>query len=437
MNLFKKKTTFKRGVHPPSNKRTADCAIESFPMPKRVYVPLSQHIGAPCETIVEEGQRVVCGQLIGEAKAYVCSNVFSPVSGTVVGTEYRITAGGGKVLHIVIDNDGLYERVRMSPLTEEATAEEIKQRLRDAGIVGMGGATFPTFVKLNPSKAVDTLIINAAECEPYITCDYRMLLEHTEEIVVGASLMKKSLGVERLVIALEDNKKSVVPLLTKYAEGIAEVVLLKTKYPQGAEKQLIYAITGRVVPSGGLPQDVACVVNNVSTAYAAWRASKKGEPLFERIMTVDGDAVEKRGNFLVGGGVTYQNIYDYCRGSVDEDKLFKVVSGGPMMGFAQGDLQAVTTKGTSSILFLTKEQVNTQPSSACINCANCAKVCPMMLMPMFIDSCIINGDIDGAKKYGAMECIECGSCAYACPAKRNLVQSCRLAKKKIKESAKP
>ena len=344
------------------------------------------------------------------------------------------TAPGGTCNHVVIANDEKYDKVTL-PALNNPSPEEIVHRIQEAGIVGMGGATFPTHVKLSPKTHVDTLIINAAECEPYITCDYRLLLEKTDEFIAGVLLLKKALGAEHVFIGIEKNKpEAIKKLIADCVNTDIVVAPCKVKYPQGAEKQLIYAVTRRKVPCGGLPADVGVVVSNVHTAYSVARAVYNGEPSYKRAMTVSGSGVQNPGNFWVRTGTSYQFIYD----TLDKDeslpeKNVKIISGGPMMGFAQPSMRVCTTKGSSSLLFLTEQDVENKPRTQCINCAGCAKVCPMHLMPMKIEAAVLSGDWEDAKKYGVLNCIECGCCAYNCPAKRPLTQAIRLGKKTIKE----
>ncbi len=402
-----------------------------FPTPQTVSIPLSQHIGAPAAAVVAVGDEVKVGTMIGKAASFVSANVFSSVSGKVTDIVTCRTAIGAKATHIVIENDGAYEEDFLEPLLSPDAAE-IKSRVAEAGIVGMGGATFPTHVKLSPKTPVDVLIINAAECEPYITCDYRLSLEKTSEIFKGVEYMMTALGVENAYIGIEENKPDAIAKLSALATDRIRVIPLVTKYPQGAEKQLIYAITGRVVPEGALPSDVGAVVDNVHTAFAIYEAVELGKPSFMRAMTVSGKACTRPGNYWVRNGVGYKDIAAYC-GETDDAK--KVISGGPMMGFAQTDLAPSTGKGTSSLLFLTEEEVSSgdKPISACINCASCASHCPMRLMPMFIERAVEAEDAALAKKYHALSCLECGCCAYVCPARRPLVTAMRRAKKLIKE----
>ena len=404
-------------------------------MPEKVYISLSQHIGAPAKPVVNIGDEVLEGQMVGEAGGFVSAPVFSSVSGKVSKIVKLPTAIGQMVDCIEIENDFQYTPFRLEPL-EDPTKEQILARIKEAGIVGMGGATFPTHVKLSPKDPVDTLIINGAECEPYITCDYRLFLEHAKDVVEGTKLLMKALGVEKGYIAIENNKPEAIKVMKAAANGGVEIVPLKTKYPQGAEKQIIYAVTKRVVPAGGLPAQVGCVVSNTHTAYAVAKAVFEGETLFKRAMTVSGDGVEKAGNYWVRGGIPFSFIYDTLRGDVPEETTAKVINGGPMMGFAQASLRPVTAKGTSSLLFLSEKQLSLQEPTQCINCGKCIAHCPMRLVPRDYERAVVGKDFDKAEKLGVMNCIECGSCAFICPAKRPLVQAIRLAKKEIRSRGK-
>ena len=423
--------TFKHGTHPPAMKITQDCALEELSVPEILYIPLSQHIGAPAKAVVNVGDHVLQGQLLGEAASFVSANVYSSVSGEVTGIEKRPTAIGMEVDHIVIKNDYKYESVSLEPL-ENPTKEQIFARIKEAGIVGMGGATFPTHVKLSPKNPVDVFIINAAECEPYITCDYRLLLEKAQDIIDGIHYVMKVLDVKKAYIGVEANKPKAIEYLASVVPDDIAVMKLKTKYPQGAEKQLIYSITKRIVPAGGLPADVGCVVSNTHTCYSIARAIA-GEPCFKRAMTVSGQGVEKKGNYWVLNGTPYSYIYEQCRGNVDEKMTHKIISGGPMMGFAQVNLNACTAKGSSSLLFLSNKEFEHHTPSQCINCGRCINHCPMNLKPRDIDDAVQEKDYKKALDLGVMNCIECGVCSYSCPAKRTLVQSMKLAKKSIKE----
>ena len=432
--------TFKGGVHPASNKGLSDKKnIEYMSAPKTVYIPLSQHIGKPATPVVAVGDRVLMGQKIGEADGFVSAHVFSSVTGTVKAIEKR-QGVLSSVEHIVIERDGeaeKTERFRL-PVLETRDKEHILERIKESGIVGMGGAGFPTHVKLSPKEPVDTFIINAAECEPYITCDYRIMLEYTEQFLRGALYMAKAVGLDKVYIGIEDNKTDAAEFVARVARENnynVEVRVLKTKYPQGAEKQLIYAMTGRKVKTGGLPSGVGVVVDNVHTALSVALAVEDGQTLYKRIMTVTGGAVVEPKNFWCYSGSTYDDAISFCGGAKEGDDVpVKLISGGPMMGISVSDETIACTRTTSCLLLLTKDEAFTGSLHPCINCGKCAGVCPMRLMPMYIDSYILAGDVRGAVKYGAKDCIECGSCAYICPAKRPLVQSIRLAKAKARSS---
>ena len=424
---------FRGGVHPSDNKNLSkNCQLEEFPPVAKVYIPLSQHIGAPAKECVNVGDKVSCGTLIGQASGFVSANVFSSVSGTVVGFKKMHNASSQMVNHVVIENDKEY-RKELLPRLAEITPETIKQRVFDAGIVGMGGATFPTHVKLSPKNKIDYLIINGAECEPYITCDYRLCLEKGEEVIKGTEYLMLALGVEKAFIALEKNKADAVEHLKTITKPNIEIVSLPVRYPQGSEKQLIYAVTRRKVPCGALPANVGVVVDNVHTAYAVWDAVDNCNPLYKRAMTVSGKACNPK-NLWVDNGVTYSAIYDYCK--IEDVELSKVISGGPMMGFSQQNLEPATGKGTSSLLFLTKDEFSICNPSPCINCGRCAKHCPMNLMPMFLDKASLTDDVATLKKYGVMNCLECGCCSYICPAKRPLVQSIKRGKSLVRKEEK-
>ncbi len=421
--------TFSHGIHPKGNKDlTKNFAAVEFPPTDLLYIPVQQHIGSPATPVVNIGQRVLMGEKIAEKSSAFSANVHASVSGIVKDIVIKDTSSGGKARHIVIENDFKYEETRLEPL-ENPTAEDIVARVEDAGIVGMGGATFPLSIKLKPTTKIDTLIINGAECEPYITCDYRLMIEKPQEIIEGIKLLMKALDVEHTIIGIEDNKKDGAQALLKYTDEKIDIVLLKTKYPQGGEKQLIYAATRAVVPYGKLPSDIGKVVVNITTAYTVYESVKLGKTSYERMMTISGKAVDRPSNLIVKVGTPYEKLAEY----VGAHDYVKVISGGPMMGFAQVHLNAAVAKGTSSILFMRSQDVRKEKMTACINCARCSAACPMRLMPMHIDAYSLAGDYKKAKTYGAMSCIECGSCAYVCPAKRPLVQSIRLSKKIIKE----
>ena len=425
--------TFRHGVHPAGNKAyTADKETRVMPPPAVVSIPVAQHIGKPSVPVVSPGDRVVKGQKIAAASG-LGADVFASVSGTVTAVEDRPTLAG-ICRHILIENDYKDETTHFSPLSDPSR-REILSRVAECGIVGMGGAGFPTAVKLDADKPVDTLIVNGAECEPYITCDYRLMVERSDEVIDGALLMATAAGVRHATIAVEDNKRDAAALLAARIEAgklNAEVVTVKTKYPQGAEKQLVYAVTKRRVPAGKLPTAVGCIVSNVHTAYAVHQAVREGKPSYERYMTVSGDGIAEPANLLVATGTSYKDVIDFCGG--EKGRAVKMISGGPMMGIAASGPDFSVTKTSGCLLLLTADAAFTGAPGPCINCAGCSKACPMSLMPMYIDACILHGDLDGAEKYGAKHCIECGCCAYVCPAKRPLVQSIRLAKKKLREA---
>ena len=429
----------------PDNKDlTATAVIEQMPVVTDYYVPLSQHIGKPAQPVVNVGDEVVEGQLIAEASAYVSANVHSPVCGEVAELVKRKNAQGNVVDCIHIRSNGKQDKFVL-PALDDPSPEQIVERVREAGIVGMGGAGFPTAVKLQPKDPVDSLVINAAECEPYLNCDNRLIIERTDRFLAGVRLIAKAIGVSKIYIGIEANKTEAYNKLleqdgviadTKEAlenrkEGDIVVVLLKAKYPQGAEKTLIKACLNREVPVGALPAAVGCIVDNVGTAYAVWDAVVNGRPLYKRLMTVSGRGVVNPKNIEVPVGTPLSQIVELCGGLTDN--AVKLVSGGPMMGFSLMNLDVCTTKTDSGFLALTDKEASTVLPTPCINCGRCASVCPMRLMPMYIDFYTTVGDTENAVKYGALNCFECGTCAYVCPAKRPIVQSVRLTKIKAKE----
>lgn len=408
-----------------------DKPIEPMPPSEHYFVALSQHIGVPAKPVVEVGATVAAGTLIARADGMISANVFSPVSGTVAGIETRKNKQGANAPFIHIKND-FKNREEFMPPADASDARAVRERIGEAGIVGLGGAGFPTLVKLSPSKPVDILIINAAECEPYLTCDYRVMLDRTEEFVKGVKILSSCLGVARTVIGIEENKMEAYEKLRAF-DGF-ELILLEKKYPQGGEKQLIYACCGRVVPAKALPMDVGVVVQNVATALAVYEAVEKGKPLYERVVTVSGKGVAEPKNLLVKTGTLFEEALDFC-GGISEDTQ-KLIAGGPMMGTSLYDASGVFTKTDSGLLALTGEEANVSQPSNCISCGACARACPMNLMPMYIDFYALAGDFKTSEKYGTNHCIECGCCANVCPAKRPLVQSIRLAKAKLREKAK-
>lgn len=413
------------GIHPRGNKELSkDCPLEVMPLPEEVAVSCSQSLGKPASPIVETGQTVKCGELIAKAEGEVSSDVFASVSGTVTAVKELTAANGATEKFIFIKSDGKDEKAFLPPLTEP-DAEAIKARVRDCGIVGLGGAGFPSAVKLAPKTPVDTLIVNGAECEAYLTCDHRLMLERTDEIVRGARYAAKALGVTNIIIGIEANKPDCIKLFEPY-ENI-KVVILAKKYPIGGEKQLIYSATGRKIGLGKLPADCGVIVHNVATCFAVCEAVEQGKPLYERIVTVSGKAVKQPKNLWVRVGTSVQSIVDYCGGEVETPK--KVVRGGPMTGIALASYDAYTHKTTSGILLLNKSEAAAEEPTPCLNCGKCADVCPMHLMPMNTAFYSAAGDFDAAAKYGnTAYCIECGACEYICPAKRPLIQAIRKTK---------
>ncbi|WP_422444477.1 electron transport complex subunit RsxC [Thermoanaerobacterium sp. DL9XJH110] len=434
--------TFRGGIHPPYNKEfTKHKPVEKANLPQKVIIPMSQHVGAPCEPIVKVGDQVKKGQKIGEAKAFVSAPIHASISGKVVAVEPRPHPGGGLVMSVVIESDGkdeFYEGVKPPKPLEEMTPDEIKNLIREAGIVGMGGAGFPTQVKLSPppGKTIDTIIVNGAECEPYLTADHRLMVERPEDVILGLQAIMKATGVKNGFIAIEENKPDAVEAIRQAIEGREgiEVVVLATKYPQGGEKQLINAVTGREVPSGGLPMDVHVIVDNAGTCAAIADAIKTGMPLIERIATITGSGVKEPKNLLIRVGTPFGEIIEQCGGFKGEPG--KVIMGGPMMGLAQSALDVPAVKGTSGILVLEKTDVKLAERSACIRCARCVDACPIHLLPTNLAKFAERGMWIEAEEYHALDCIECGCCAYVCPAHIPLTQLIRLAKNHIIASKK-
>ena len=429
--------TFGRGAHPPASKFTANVPLAEFDAPELLRVPLSQHIGAPAVPVVEVGDTVAAGQPIGESGGFVSARVHAPVSGRVTAVKKGVTPTGAQCVHIEIEND-FEGRTAFLPPLDDPTPDTIRERVRECGIVGMGGAGFPTHVKLAPKTAPEFFLLNGAECEPYITCDCRLMTERAEEIVRGARLMAKAAGAGVALIGVESNKKGAYAALEKACGGADDVrpVLLRTKYPQGAEKQMVFALTGRRVPPGGLPADVGCVVDNVHTAYAVARAVDMGEPLISRAVTVGGGETGAPGNFFMPVGTPFSFVREKTRGERSDEDIVKVISGGPMMGVAQSGLDACVSKTTSSLLFFgAKESAATSPTQ-CINCGRCIRQCPMKLSPRDIEKAVVAGDFPRTEELYVTDCMECGVCSYVCPAKRPLVQAIRLAKKTLKERRK-
>lgn len=430
--------TFKGGIHPPHGKEYSNKKpIERAEAPKVVYIPIQQHIGAPAKPIVEVGDEVKLGQKIAEAGGFVSANIHSSVSGKVIAIEPH-EIPNGKGMCIVIENDfkeELHESVKPHGKLEDLSKEEIVEIIKEAGIVGMGGATFPTHVKVcpPPGSTAEFVILNGAECEPYLTADHRLMLEQPEKVVLGCRALMKVLDVNKGFIGIEENKPDAIEAVQNVAKDFPEieVVTLKVKYPQGAEKQLIYACTGREVPSGGLPIAAGAVVDNVGTAAAIADAITTGMPLIERITTVTGPCIAEPKNLITKIGTRVNEIIDQCGGYKEGTNLGKVIMGGPMMGFTQWHTEISTNKGSSGILLLTEEESRTPEMQNCIRCGRCTDVCPSFLQPLLISAYSMKNDFDKAEEQNAMDCIECGSCSFICPARRPLVQTIRTAKREI------
>jgi len=432
MNLF----TFRGGVHPPENKlQTENLATEVFGASKMLYVPMLQHIGAPLEPTVKIGEKVLKGQKLGDSEAFVSSPVHSPVSGTVKKIEVMPFPLSGKVTTVVIENDEQEEWAELTKLEnwEAASNEEILAMVREKGIVGIGGACFPTHIKLNPPKDVkiDTLLLNGAECEPYLNSDNRLMLEEPHKIIEGIKIIMKVLGVEKAHIGIEDNKPEAIASMKKACEGTKiEVAMLKTQYPQGGEKQLIKAVLDRDVPSGGLPSAVGVVVQNTGTAAAIYEGLVEGMPIIEKIVTVSGLAVGKPMNLKVKIGTMFNEILDHAK--TNRDEIEKLVMGGPMMGMAQPSETVPVIKGTSGLLALTKEETNPYKPKSCIVCGKCIKACPMDLLPNMYAKLARFKRWEEMGDFHLMDCIECGSCSYICPANRPLTEAIKIGKAKLR-----
>jgi len=427
--------SFAGGVHPPDNKQwSAHLPIEECPLPAELVIPLSQHIGAPAELCVEVGARVGKGDMLGRAKGFVSVPVHASTSGEVVAIESRPHPSGRDLPAVILRPDGedRWGKILPEVAPERLTREQTLDRIRDAGVVGMGGATFPAHVKLMPpeDKPIDALILNGVECEPYLTADHRLMLEVPERIVVGAEEVANLLGVSRVCVGIENNKPDAIEAMHAASRGSRlEVIPLQVKYPQGAEKQLIKAVLGREVPSGGLPMDVGVVVQNVGTVAALHQAVKHGMPLVDRITTVTGPGIATPKNLRVRIGTPLQHLVDYCGGMCEDPG--KLIMGGPMMGMALLNLEVPVTRGTSGVLILREADVSVRPEGPCIRCARCVQHCPAHLLPTSIAASARREMFDQAAELGALDCIECGCCSFECPASLPLVQSIRTAKAAI------
>ncbi|HET6426811.1 MAG TPA: electron transport complex subunit RsxC [Phycisphaerae bacterium] len=433
--------SFARGVHPAGRKElAAEGGIEVVPTPAQVAVPLLQHTGAPCEPLVKPRQQVALGELIGKADAFVSAPVHASIAGTTQMPSVTTLPNGRHVRTIPIK--AAEEQLSAAELWQDTFGgdwptdgldnyppEQIVEAVHAAGVVGLGGAAFPTHVKLtrNQAKPIDTLLVNGCECEPYLTADYRLMLQAAEPIVAGGLLAARAAGAERIVIAIEDNKPAAAKRMAEAAEGTdVDVAIVKTKYPMGGERQVIPAVLDREVPTGGLPRDVGVVVVNVGTAAAIAAAVLRGRPLTHRIISVTGDGIAQPKNLLAPIGAGYGDLIAACGGL--KETAGRVIAGGPMMGFALAELDVPVTKGTSGVVVLTKEQARSSEETACIRCGRCVDVCPLGLVPTKIALACRHGDWETARRYYLTACIECGCCAYICPAKIPLVQLMRMGK---------
>ncbi len=444
MRTVKSAFKFKGGVHPDYNKELARAKpIEKLPCPAELVVSMSQHLGAPAKCIVKPGDYVERGQLIGEKNGFISVCVRAPAAGLVKSVEARSGAAGGVAPAVILDttaekpSDLQPSTFNLQPLDwRTASREDLLKRIEEAGICGMGGAGFPTSVKLNPppGKRCEYLILNGAECEPYLCADHHLMVERADRIRIGVEIMRKILGDCAVRIAIEANKPDAIAAMEKaFADisGNVEIVVLPVLYPQGSEKHQIYATVGRIVPEPpALPIDVGCVVENVGTVAAIADAVEKGEPLLERVTTVSGDAVQEPKNILAPCGTKYSDLVAFCGG--EKGVPAKVISGGTMMGFAVPNLEIATTKTTSGLLLLSKNRIFQYSSQACINCGRCVRACPMNLNAAEIAKAVEADDIKAAEDLHVMTCIECGACSFSCPAYRPITQFCRRAKNSIR-----
>lgn len=426
---IRKGKNYPYGIHVKDMKHlTKDLPIETIPDSQKIYISMSQHIGAPSTPIVNVGDVVKKGQMIGEAMGAISANVFSSVSGKVIAIEDIVNGLGQKQKYVVIENDYAKEEVFFDEMTSFEPSDII-ERVRLAGIVGLGGAGFPTAVKLTPKNQLDTLIINAAECEPYLTCDYRLMIERPEEIYKGIKYTARALNLNKIIVGIEANKPEAIKIFARYDD--IDVVVLKKQYPMGSEKHLIYCTTGRKVPCGKMPFDVGVCVQNIKTMIAVYEAIELNKPLAKTVITVSGKAVESPKNLRVALGTPFEDIIAYCGGA--KDNLKKIVAGGPMMGKALTSTTQFTRKTDSGLLLLAKGEASESLPSFCIDCGKCADNCPMRLLPSAMEREILSNEFLKAEKLGLMNCIECGSCAYNCPAKRPLTQGFSYAKLKLRE----
>lgn len=424
-----------KGVRAPHCKNTMDHAVQKMPIPDKVSICMSQHMGPPCGTSVKPGEEVKVGQVIGEPSGFFGVPIHSSVSGKVTGIEEIIMPGGIRTKTVVIETDKAqtyHESVQKPEVTDR---ESFLKAVRDSGLVGLGGAGFPTHIKFNPPNldAVDTLIVNGAECEPYITSDYRTMMERGEDVALGIEAVMKHLGIPNCIIGIEDNKPKAIERMNELTKGRSgvRVLSLSARYPQGAEKVLIHATTGRVVPEGKLPADVNCIVSNITTLAQLARYLKYGLPLIDKWLTVDGGAIANPQNVQALIGTPAKEVIAFCGGYSKEPR--KLLMGGPMMGIALYNEDYPILKNNNAILAFDESQVEEFAESACIRCGRCVRACPVNLMPLRIEDAFIKDDYQGLQDYKVNLCIECGCCAYVCPAKRHLVQTHRLSKAKLRQ----
>jgi len=437
MNIIKALKIFKGGVPVSHTKRTEECEVIVMPVPKTLIFPMVQHLGAPCLPLVKKGDYVKVGQKIGDAESPMAVPVHSSVSGTVKDIRSILYAGGTDVMSVEIESDGLqvvHELVAPPVCTDK---KEFLKAIRESGLVGLGGAGFPAAIKLSPppDKPVDVLIINGAECEPFITSDYREMIDNPLRIIEGAEIIMNFTGIKNAFIGIESNKPKAIEKFCSLLAGNSaiRVVKLPSRYPQGGEKQLIYAITGRIVPAGKLPSEIGVLVHNVSTTSFIAEYMKTGMPLIKKKITVDGSAVREPKNLEVLIGTQLQDVFEFCGGFKEEPR--KIIMGGPMMGVAQFSLTNTVVKQTNALLAFNKKDATMAIESVCIKCGKCVEVCPMNLAPLFISGCVEKNLVSDTVQYGVNDCIECGCCSFVCPASRHLVQSIRYAKAELRKLA--
>lgn len=435
--LVKAVKSFRGGIKPRHHKETAGLDTVRVPLPSKVLIPMLQHIGAPCTPMVKKGDRVLVGQKIGDSDKPVSAPVHSSVSGTVTDVRPFLYSSGVEVMAVEIKPDGLQEVHESVAPPVCSNRESMLRTVRESGIVGLGGAGFPTSIKLSPppGKTVDILVVNGAECEPYITSDFREMMENPEGIIQGIRKVMEITGIPKAYIGIESNKQDAIDRISMYLKDAndIEIVSLPVRYPQGGEKQLIYAVTGRKVPAGKLPADAGVLVQNVTTVSFIAEYFKTGMPLIKKKITVDGGAVAKPMNVEALIGTPIREVFDFCGGFIDEPR--KIIMGGPMMGVAQYSLENPVLKQTNALLAFNENEAEEPKESVCIRCGKCVAACPMNLLPLYINSNVVRGNFEETLKYHVNDCIECGCCSYVCPASRHLVQSMRIAKAELRKMA--